>query len=639
MTCGKKVKFDPAEDASYTGASMQSFSRPAGWRLAALCAVTLALLLWLPYHFPVTPSVSDSYLFGFNNHVALFLVLAFAAATSVCTRRWMWPQAVDCPEYRLSPKSLYWALALTLLVSGAIALAASKLDGIEESIYLIDRLKLVLAGQTPGIDFEFAYGALLLYGPAFLAHVFDLSASGAYFLFWTLANVLGTVLLYYTLQWIDVPFRLRRAAFLFCFTFAFTAMLCTGTNYSSFRFITPLFFALSIYRVLYRTASTWSLPVGIWLILPCYAALLTISPELALAFACGMCLYVVMFLDLRASRTLLCFLALLVALCVVTWIAARLQVFATLNAFRTGGFNFPIPPAPHILLFLTTLGLVSSYVWQRFRLRRPDAVVVLSLVSAGSVAGALGRCDLIHVLLDPLGCWIAAFVLVGRFRIFSRVFVYAACCIFLVLNARFSLYGRAIGWSKAALPAIFANEADHSNSRLDRFIEAQSSKLFGARKAQVKLAEMRFFAHHQRGIRPALLYGYPSGTVFEAPFSFTPSRFGTLQSKEIDPGFYFGVVNVLTPRAVQRKVNELADHPERPLLVLAGNEDSCTPDPEGERHTITLYFWYPYRAAVRNPGSILEPFCTYLHTHYRVAIPASPENFGYALWQRLPGSN
>ena len=618
---------------------MQSFPRPAGWSLAAVCAVTLILLLWLPYRFAVAPSFSDSYLFGFNNHAALILILAFAAAVAVCTLRWTWPQAADRPGDCLSRKSLCWALALTLTVSGALAFAASKLDGIEESIYLIDRLKLVLAGHTPGVEFEFAYGAFLLYGPAFLAHVLRLTASEAYFLFWTLTNLVGVVLLYCTLQWIDVPFRLRRAAFLFFFAFAFTAMLCTGTNYSLFRFITPLFLALSIYRVLYRNAPSWSILLGIFLILPCYAALLTISPELALAFACGMCLYVLLFLDLRAWRTLLCFLTLLPALFLVTWIAARLQVFATLNAFRTGGFNFPIPPAPHILLFLTTFGLVSSYCLQRFRLRQPDAVVVLTLVSAGSVAGALGRCDLIHTLLDPLGCWIAAFVLVGRFRIFGRVYVYAACFIFVLLNARFSLYGRAIGWSKAALPAIFANEPDHSNSRLDHFIEAQSASLFGAQKAKIKLAEMRFFAHHQRGIQPSRLYGYPSGTVFEAPFSFTPSRFGTLQTKEIDPGFYFGMVNVLTPQAVQRKVAELADHPERPLLVLAGNEDSCTPDPEGERQTITLYFWYPYHAAVRNPDSVLEPVCTYIRTHYRVAIPASPEHFGYALWRRLPGGD
>ncbi len=615
---------------------MQSLPRPARWLLPAVCAVTLALLLWLPYRFPVAPSFSDSYLFGFNNHAALFLILAFAAAVALCTRNWTWPQAADRPEYRLPRKYLYWALALTLLASAALVLAASKLDGIEESIYLIDRLKLVLAGRTPGVDFEFAYGAFLLYGPALLAHVLRLPASGAYFLFWTFTNLVGVVLLYCTFQWVDVAFRLRRAAFLFFFTYTFTAMLCTGTNYSLFRFVTPLFLALSLYRLLGRTASPWSKPLGILLILPCYAALLTISPEFALAFACGMCLYVLLFLDLRAPRTLLSLILLLPALAAVTWVAARLQVFATLNAFRTGGFNFPIPPAPHILLFLTTLGLVSSYCLQRFRLRRPDAVVVLTLVSAGSIAGALGRCDLIHVLLDPLGCWIAAFVLVGQFRIFGRVFVSAACFLFVLLNARFSVYGRAIGWSKAALPAIFANEPDHSDSRLDRFIEAQSAKLFGPQKAKIKLAEMRFFAHHQHGISPALLYGYPSGTIFEAPFSFTPSRFGTLQTREIDAGFYFGLVNVLTPQAVQRKVAELADHPERPLLILAGNEDSCTPDPEGERHTITLYFWYPYRAAVRNPGSILEPICSYIHTHYRVAIPASPEHFGYALWRRLP---
>ena len=614
---------------------MPSLSRPARGSLAGVCALTLSLLLWLPYRFPVAPSVSDSYLFGFNNHVGLVVVLAFALAVAFCTRTWTYTPPGDSSAFLLPRSYLYGSLGVMLLASGALCLPVIKLAGIEESIYLVDRVKLVIEGHRPGTDFEFAYGPMLLYGPAWLARVLALSAAGAYGLFWVMLNLSGVAMLYATLQGIDAPFRLRRPAFLFFVVVALANLLSTGINYSLFRFASPCFFALVVYRLLDRTVSPWARPLGILAVAPSYALLLTVSPELALAFGCGLCLFLLLFYDLRPWRTMASFLAMVALLALTTWAASTLQVFATLNAFRTGGYNFPILPAPHIVLLLLALAVVSAYLLQRLRLHRPDALVTLTLVSAGSVVGAFGRCDPVHVFLDPLGCWIAAFVVAGSFDRFGSMFLRATFCVFVLLDAPPSLYGSAANLAKAAIPTIFANEPENSNTRLDRFIEERSAKIFGPGKAQGKLAELRFVAHHQGTIDLDRLYGDAPGTIFAAPFGFAPSHSGTFHTPQVDPGFYFGLENVLTPEAVQHKVAELAKHPERPLLMLATQENSCALDPQQERQAISSLFFYPYRAAARNPGSILEPVCTYIRTHYRVAVPASPEHFGYSLWRRL----
>lgn len=618
---------------------MPSLPRSARWSLPAVCAVTLAMLLWLPYRFAVAPSVSDSYLFGFNNHVALVLILGFAVAIAFCLRSWTFAPVRESPGFRLPGTFLYGSLGLMLLVSGALCIPVIRLGGIEESIYLVDRVKLVLEGHRPGADFEFAYGPLLLYGPAWLTRLPGLSAAAAYGLFWIVLNLSGVAMLYATLQGIDVPFRFRRAAFLFFLVVAFVNLLSTGMNYSLFRFASPCFLTLVVYRLLGHVESSWLRPLGILAVAPCYAFLLSVSPELALSFGCGMGLFLVLSYDLRPWRTMVCFLAMVGLLGLATWVASTGQVFATLNAFRTGGYNFPILPAPHILVFLLALAVVSAFLLQRLRLGQPNMVVALTLVSAGSVVGAFGRCDPVHVLLDPLGCWIAAFVLAGSLKSFGGIWVAVTVCVYVLLDAPPSVSGSAANLAKAAIPTIFAHEPEDSHGRLDRFLEERSAKTFGAEKARGKLAELRFVAHHQGAIDVDRLYGEPPRTVFEAPFGFAPSHSGTYHTPEVDQGFYFGLENVLTPEAVQRKLAELKDHPERPLLMLATQESSCSVDPERERQAISSLFFYPYRAAAKHPGSILEPFCSYIRTHYRVEVPAAPEHFGYAVWRRVPGGD
>ncbi len=107
-----------------------------------------------------------------------------------------------------------------------------------------------------------------------------------------------------------------------------------------------------------------------------------------------------------------------------------------------------------------------------------------------------------------------------------------------------------------------------------------------------------------------------------------------MHSPEVDPGFFYGTMNVLTPEAVRRKIAELDAHLDRPLLIINGNEDSCRFDPAGERHGLDRLFFYWYRAPVRHSESILEPLCQYVTVHYAVTEAAAPERFGYAVWVR-----
>ena len=71
---------------------------------------------------------------------------------------------------------------------------ARGLQGFGESIYLIDRLKMLTEGGRPYKDFEYAYGAIFLYGPRALM-LLHLSAEDSYYVFWLLTLLVGVWML------------------------------------------------------------------------------------------------------------------------------------------------------------------------------------------------------------------------------------------------------------------------------------------------------------------------------------------------------------------------------------------------------------------------------------------------------------
>ena len=129
-----------------------------------------------------------------------------------------------------------------------------------------------------------------------------------------------------------------------------------------------------------------------------------------------------------------------------------------------------------------------------------------------------------------------------------------------------------------------------------------------------------------------------SGTIFEAPFGYKPNGVGSYLSNRVDYGYYEGLENANTPAAVRRKIDELAVHPERALLLQEHFNDDCEVDPHAERRSLSRVFFFPYTARVSHPESVHQPLCSYISDHYTLAQPPVLENFRYGLWVPKAGT-
>lgn len=122
--------------------------------------------------------------------------------------------------------------------------------------------------------------------------------------------------------------------------------------------------------------------------------------------------------------------------------------------------------------------------------------------------------------------------------------------------------------------------------------------------------------------------------VLDAPFGFDPSHsFAMYRSPQVDLGFFEGDENANTPAAVQRKIAELAAHPDRPVLIPGKAEDGAPPiDYRAKQHELTLIADFPYRARPRHLNSVYAPLYNYVRTHYELAADSSPSHYLYELW-------
>ncbi|MGI4826680.1 MAG: hypothetical protein ACRYFU_00560 [Janthinobacterium lividum] len=604
------------------------------YRALALALGSILFLLaisWLPYRMPVPRAYSDSYVFGYNNRIAAILTAAAAVLLAFFGPRL---QLHLSPGKSLTSSTLKKALAGSSVIGGGLYLLTRRLDGVNESIYLIDRIKLLLAGRVPYKDFEYAYGASFLYVPAWISRGLHLPVGDAYGVFWIGLVLLGTFLLYKVIGWVDVPSGAQRSIFLLFWIFSILNLFSFGVTYSLFRYVLPCFFALVVYRGLAPVEQPQPQP-GIFLLPPLmYALLLLVSPELGITFAIGMSAFLVRFGHLKQRVNLVAFAVNLAAICGISYIADRCGVFYTLKAFSTGGFNLPVTPAPHILLLFLLIALSACYAGQRLRSGRPDALLVLIAVSACSLAAALGRCDPLHVLLNPMGVILAGSFLLNGLPRLRRVLWPAMWVVFGLFFFVTLVTQSGMQLGKAAFPALLTLTPRQDIPRVDAWVLARMTKALGPEAARTKFDAISAASFRGTYDVPAM-FQLPPQTVVEAPFGFTPGRFGTYASPSIDEGYYFENENVLTPAAVARKISEMQAHPERPLILLPGRENACTVRVTMGRPQIGPPFYYPYRGRPVRDNDVTEPMCTFIRQNYHPARNGTAGTFGYLLW--LPG--
>ena len=115
--------------------------------IAAALFLLLAAVFSLPYLVPVAPSVSLSYLVGYNNHAAfLLLSLGSVVFAVLCRKRFAESISANQP---LGLPSLLLALLVTLACCAyrLLPLAHHQIGG--EAAYTLNRIQMLLQGSSP----------------------------------------------------------------------------------------------------------------------------------------------------------------------------------------------------------------------------------------------------------------------------------------------------------------------------------------------------------------------------------------------------------------------------------------------------------------------------------------------------------
>lgn len=595
-----------------------------------LCS--LAAVFYIPYFVPMSPSVSDSYLFGYNNRIGVALLLLLVTIGAVWTKGLNLQLDSEGAAQPVARRTLAWSLLGVLLGCVLMYMLVGQLGGFAESSYGIDRTWHASLGKIPYVNFEFAYGVSLLYGPLLLRDLLPINLVQAYYLFWLLNWLLGTLLLYAVINMVDYPTSSKGAIFLLLYGAGFSSIIFTGTHYTFLRYTCPLFFILVVHRLLKRDGGRSRVYAAL-LAVTFTILLLSISPETAIAhaFAC-VCIFLLL-TPCWNGRSITTFAGLLFALAIVFSVALRIHVLDTLKEFGGGAFNFPIYLAPHILLFIAAFFVCACYVFGRFSEKLvQDNTIGLIAFSVPMMAAALGRCDPFHVFWNGEGIFVASMFYLSGYRVAWKWYRVAFVVILIILPLHYAL-----PIVRSAIVDSIADIGNHRTltSRSLAYLQREYISRFASPAARARWERNHTYPTRIVPDKIALAVLYPtSHGEFLAPWGYTPNGSGTYLSSEIDYGYFDGLDNAFTLNAAHLILTEINDHPDKPLLLPGYSQNSCIINPQGERQLTTLLFSFPYFRKAVHPESVLQPVCSYILDHYEMESAPSPQNFGYGLWVR-----
>lgn len=560
-----------------------------------------AAISYIPKLIPLPPTASYSYLFGYNNTAAIALVFILIAGGVVWSKGLSLEFLASGQSKPVSNVTLILALVAVLCCCTSIYFFAGRYGGFGESYYLIDRIFLLSQGKVPYRDFEFAYGPGLLYGPLILKYLLPLNVPQAYYLFWLINCLLGTLLLFKSVNLVNYPTDAKKDIFLLLFLAGVFYLVWMGTNYTLLRFSCPVLFVIVIQRM-FRDCTFAAKLRAILSCVAFAAVLILISPEIAIAFAfASLCICFFSRPEPLLERGITVSV-LLVTLSIVFWYAGKLGILDTLLADGGGAINLPILIAPHILVYLAALFVGACYIFRRLHDRRiDDNTAGLIAFSLPMVAPALGRCDPAHVFFNGLAIFLATMCHISNhdrgWRFYK--FAFALFCFILPSLGQLLILSVAFGQVSA--------------------FNAQESDL------PAKLDLNRLFPT------------WPGS--FLAPFGYRPGGVATYHSSRIEYGRFEELIDVSTPRSVTKKVEELKEHPEKALILPKRFENVCQGDVDVERLFISLAFVVPYRGQVVHPDSVRHPICDYIRERYRLEQQPTPQTFWYGLWVPKPEVN
>jgi hypothetical protein len=577
------------------------------------------LIFVAPYQFPpTTPLLSPSYVFGFNNRIAILALAATVITLALLrSRRWaadresrdgmLWdsfwqhrqPFVVICAALA------GWYLLLTLAIYFLVAKGSGfyKLDW-ESSTFLWHLRLMDLYHLRPYIDFRVEYGPALVYLPYWFYRAvqpFGISHEPAYYALHYMLNVMGLLCLAAFMAAAKAPVRYKRVAFALLGISAFAPQM--GLNGLALRYLAPYFSLLAVHIAVTRGSSRRVIFGALAAAVSCFVNV-SLSAEIGVAYFVAAVAYGLLVLKQQRTAGILV-LGTILGFGVLLRLALPAGYFQTFSSFSQGANNFPIVPAPHILLYLTTVvffvpGLLAAPLVRNDS--NSSLLCGLGLLSLGLMPGALGRCDPHHVIFYGLGLFVLAFLLAAH-------------------AGRIQFIGFA-----AAYTVVFICGLQWSNARV-----------YGVTRAKVHLAGRTVYnaIFDRKGVRDET----PGGANTTAPKGFYTalSRFPAIglpygsygyekqvqrflwSTKRLVPEPHMGTVGVYTEADLKQRLSEVSLIPRimilKSFLKLYEHRDTCLE----KQNYLRISFLYPGA-----PPCLHAVFDTdielskYIEAHYRV---------------------
>lgn len=590
----------------------------------AYALVSIFLISYLPTLVPSKPAPgSASYMFGYNNHFGLALILILTAIGVFVFGKSI-PQFAVNDFAPVSRKTLWTCLAVACLAGLAMYLLTSRLGSFLDSSYFINRVEMASHGLRPYRDFEFGYGAIFVYGPLILSRLLHLSVPNGYYLFWMLNLLFGTWFLAELVSRIDYPGGRRNAIFVLLFLSTFPTVIIVGLNYTAFRFATAPLLAIITFNVIrdgsLRSQIRGSLLTPVFTIL-----LLAISPEIGVAYAVAILAFMVLFyFPFQRKSVVLPYLGMLLLIGLVLAAANWMHVFDSLKGVANGGLSFPIIPSSTVVAFLLCLFICATLVVRAIAQRtfRTNYICVL-LVALPMLSSTFSRCDPGHIFWNGLGFLVIALLWVSGS---ARMWRYCSPIFLLVFVGVGFLSGLLLSRSdflRVYLTLTHAKMTDPVGRRLNRSMV----QALGSEVADAKISKFRIISQIDGSKDPVVLPPQLHG-IAEVPFGYGVSH----NTESLDYGYYDALSFVLDPKTVDRKILELQQNPYRVLLLARGYESQCSTDAAGTRAFLSTLFIFPYRGRARHSESLYAPLCDYISSHYKLTVPAQTQTYDYEIW-------
>lgn len=583
----------------------------------ALAAVGFYCIFQLPFGFAATvPVVSDSYIFGFNNRVAVLSTVGIVAVLTLLRRYlkiadWLVLPLFGEKTASSQPLDRRWLVGFVLASTLAtLAVYLFVHDGyFGESGYILKRMDLLLHyGRLPYKDFEFAYGPALLYLPAGFASALagvGLALRPSYYLFFALTNALCLAALFFVVDQADIAKKHKALIFALVALAALPVFSLAINGWA--RHLTPYASVIALWVWSGKNSPS----VAKLALLGAAASLLNlaISPEVGVAFSAALAFYLVVLSLTVHRRFILNLLVHLVSLPLFLWLISPDYLQSVFN-FLGGDYNFPVVPALHILLYLLSFFvLLPNLIGGVLDRSRPDRPLVAGLIvlCLAMLPGALGRCDFWHVTLYGIGVFLLTLLGLAKASEQGRI-------------PRLAFSGYALGYALILALVIRVFDVYPYRYLLANDLYAHAYTLLGPERSlalagkRPALAAKLHSKFAQIAHAPDFSKLDPYGPMLAPVEVSAPLERYLKATGKFLPEYYPDNQGIYSDAQIARKLQDVESSP----YVLVPAQPAVSGDFGRERQAyLSRYFLYPFRLPqVRDSLSLDERLQAYLTAHF-----------------------